>query len=972
MVKLPPRQITLIAIFVIVLPLSGWFIAHCSKRTDEQICEMIRSLRRKGQTDQAWPLVAELGLRSPSDPDSLRLIADVATDVRRLDIASHSLMRLIELDSANRVHYWTQLASLEMLQNRAEAAGSLLDKALTVEPKAVGALRLKAQLLGVVGRSKELSGILLRLVQLGDANRSDLLVLASTDPFVDDIERLEALSKTDPQSADFLLARARQAINADRSDEARQILERFTQARPLDWEGQILSSEEDRAFLLWQRSLPLEADSNSRIWLARGLWLEKRGETRCAARCFREAFELEPELITAASHLGQCIRLNGEPQIAELFSQRAKLLLRVRDLATRIDEQQNLQWAPELIHCLESLGQFWEAWAWANVVSQSAPMDASWKQQAQRLQRLVNKDLLRTDRTKLPARELDWSLVPLPDWPVYAFQESNTITQATPSAIRFTDEAQKAGLCFTYQNKEFPSEDGNLIFESTGGGVAVIDVDADSWPDLFFVQGGSLRPSSSVATSDALFRNRFGIHFDDVTKSAGVQDHVYGQGVAAGDVNNDGFTDLYVANIGENRLLISNGDGTFTDAPQPAFTSEARWTISAAIADVNKDSYPDLFDINYCDGNEPLTTVCVTDQQKPRACRPTIFRPAPDVQFSNNGEGSFSASYLTSDSTAAGGRGMGVVIADMDNDNWLDLFVANDQSPNHLLLNDAKGVELSASFREEGLLRGVGLDRDGFALAFMGIAHGDINKDGQIDLFVTTFSQETPTLFLSQSDGHFSDSTREAGLRAPCFSMLGFGTQFLDADSDSYPELLILNGHIDKFGDSGQQYQMRPQLFRGLPNSEFEEVAAGVAGDFFGQPRLGRSLAVVDWNRDLKVDVVATDLEQPVALATNCSDSKGRSMCLRCIGVISSRDAIGSKVEFASAGGTSQAYQLVAGDGYEASSEKLLQMTNGKQAATATLQVEWPSGAKSRYPEAAMSQSWIAIEGRDSLYDVPR
>ncbi len=964
-----------VATIAIAVVVTSFALAWTHSPSSRTLSESIRRFRREGKQELAWKTTLELFGQKPSDLGSWKLIADMADEAGDPEIASTSLQKLVELDPAHAVSYWVRTASVEMTRNRAKAAESALDAALAKDPDSAGALRLKAQLIGVLGRSDELSQLLLRLIQVRAFTQGDLVVLASSDPFVADEQRIAALIAADPENHELLLPKARTAINENRIDEAKGLLHQLTAQRPQHWEGQgllgqILTSEEEQ-FLTWQESLSIEADSNTQIWLARGLWLERRGETRSAARCFQEALKLEPELLMAISHLGQCVRLNGEQQIADQFSTRASLLLRVRDLATRIDEQHSLQWAPELIGCLEKLGQNWEAWAWSTLVLQANPINPGWKQQVQRLEKQLSQCVTRTDPAALPARHLDWSLVSLPDWSKFTQAATQLSVDASDASIEFRNDAAQSGLSFTYRNKVNSGESGNLIYESTGGGVAVIDVDSDLWPDLYFVQGGSLHDPWSTPISDSLFRNQRGLKFLDVTSDSTLVENSYGQGVAAGDINNDGFADLYVANIGENRLAINNGDGTFDLAPTETLPTEPRWTISTAIADLNNDGQPELVDVNYCEGRTPLTTVCVTEEQTPRACRPTIFEPAPDIQLTNNGDGTFIAAALTSDETSPGGRGMGVVVADFDDDKRVDMFVANDQSPNHLLLNLATREVLPAEFREEGLLRGVGLDREGFALAFMGIAHGDINRDGQLDLFVTTFSQETPTLFLSQPGGQFSDSTREAGLRAPCFSMLGFGTQLIDADNDGLLDLLILNGHIDQFTDSGQQYQMRPQCFSGLPESKFEELPSTSAGEFFATPRLGRALALLDWNKDHQLDFVATDLEQAAALGTNVSKSQGKAIRLRCVGVDSSRDAVATKVRFSVADSQQSILQITAGDGYEASSERTLHLALGSNDHAAKVSIEWSSGATSEFQNVSCLHALVAIEGRSIAYEIP-
>ncbi len=968
---------TKLLVSVLMIGALGAFVLTLFHTSNKELTDSIRHLRRTGQFDQASLVAEELAARHPSDVDSWKLIADVAEAADSDERLAEALHSLISLDPNRAADYWLRLASLEMSRNDASAATFAIDHALAVNPDSAAAYRLKSQLTSVLGRTQELTQSLLQLIRLKSFTVDDLIILASSDPFVLDEVRLAALAKSHPADARLSLPLARSAVNDNRVPEARELLNKLLTQNPEDWEaqailGQILADIGDAEFLQWQTKLPPTADLSSRIWMVRGLWLEKKGETRSAARCFHEAILLEPELVVAVSHLSQCLKLNGEHGIAQMYSQRAQLLVKVRDLATRIDNQKNLQWAPELIGSLEALGQLWEAWGWSTLLLKSDPLNPQVKDYVRRLQKKLVANMPRTNPAAYPAQQLDWTQVSLPEWTKFSATAKSDLNTAAVSGIRFQDDAAAAGVNFVYQSKSPREESGNLIFESTGGGVAVVDYDCDGWPDLFFVQGGDVHKPPASLSGDAILRNHRGENFSDESSIADVSDTAYGQGVSAGDVDNDGFPDLYIANIGANRLLLNNGDGTFTDSSSAAFQTPPRWTISTAIADLNRDGLPELIDVNYCEGQEPLTTVCVTEEQKPRACRPTIFQPAPDIHLFSNGDGTFIASDLLTDASAPGGRGMGVVVGDFDGNHSTDIFVANDQSPNHLLLNNAGPANQAASFTEQGLVRGVGLDREGFALAFMGVAHGDVNRDGQPDFFVTTFSQETPTLFLSQPGGQFTDSTREADLRAPCFGMLGFGTQFLDADNDGQLDLLILNGHIDQFTESGQQYRMRPQCFRGLPGSRFQELPEEVAGSFFNQPRLGRALALLDWNRDGKIDFVASDLEDPVALGSNASTSTGHALNVRCIGVRGSRDTVGTQISVMAGQSLPWITQVTAGDGYEVSNERCVHIGIGSAAWCDTVTIDWTAGLQAQFSNVSCEVSWLAVEGRTVLYSCPK
>ena len=935
----------------------------------------LRQAMEQRHADIAEKRAIELELSRPRTVEAWRLLARQAEQSSDVQRQRHALTKLVELEPGRAPLHWTRFASLEMQHNHALAAEAALARALAIDPNLIDGLRLQSQLLGVTGRSQELATCLLRLVRLKAFNTTDLVILAAVDPFVADPDRLAALEHAEPDNPGPLLARSRIALNADHTAEAEQLLQKLVSRQPQNWEaqgllGNLLGDRSDVEFLQWQQSLPPGADQSSRIWLARGLWLQRRGELEPAARCFHEAVSREPELVPAMTQLGQALRLRGEAAASAEYANRSKLLQEIRDLATRIDEQKNLRWAPALIAALEQCGRIWEAWAWCSVALQAQPANPDIRRRMDRLGKLLSPDLPRTLPDSMPGRQLDWSLVTLPDWSRYQAATVAERAPATDSSIHLEDETQRTGLNFTFASSDDPKTPGRFIFESTGGGVAAIDYDQDGWPDLYFPQAGPWPVQPDQAPPDQLFRNQGGERFEDVTAHCGVYERSYGQGIAAGDFDNDGFPDLYVANIGINRLFRNNGDGTFTDVTVAAGITDSQWTISAAIADLNGDSLPDLFDVNYVDGAEAFTTVCLDGQQQPRVCRPTIFEPALDLVLLNRGDGTFERQQQEAGLDVPHGRGMGLVVADLDLDHRLDVFVANDQSPNHLFLNETPDGSPGLKLKEQGLVLGAALSREGQALAFMGIAADDVNRDGRPDLFVTTFAQETNVLFLSQPDGQFADSTREAGLRTPSFEMLGFGTQFVDLDNDGWLDLLVLNGHIDEFSFQGQAYRMRAQCFRGLPGGRFVELPPGAAGEFFHRERLGRGLALLDWNRDGRMECAASDLEQNATLLTNQSAGSAKTLLLKCIGVQSARDAVGAKVEVTVETGEVRHLQIMAGNGFECSNQAILHIGVGTAEAVQSLRIRWPSGTQSTFHEIPANRHWLIIEGTSAPVEI--
>ncbi len=909
--------------------------------------------------------------RAPRSARAYRLLADAAEQSGDLPRAIGALTSLAEVDSSHAADCWMRVGSLEMKRLRIRPAEEALARSLAIEPMNPGALRLEAKLAAVHGRSHDLSQYLLKLIQCRSFSIQDLIVLAAIDPFIDDPERVEGMLRQDPDDLRPLLAGVRVALNENRNADAEHLLRKLVAAERTLWEAQALlgklySERPGDEFLRWRAALPSAAETNSRIWLTSGLWLEGHGDLEKAGRCFWEALAREPELLEATLHLGRVLSLAGQSDLGTQFLNRGKLLQEIAGLASRIQVGQDPALAGALVLDLEAAGRLWEAWAWCSIEAQARPDD---QVVATRLTQLAAKLTPTDPRTRaeaLPGGNRDWSRVPLPDWSTYEADSALAAPSTTTANIRFVDEARDRGLQFQFVNPESSGKE-RRIFETTGGGVAAFDYDGDGWTDLYFAQGGPWPVVAGSGPRDALFRNHGGQQFEEATGPSGIIEQGFSQGVAAGDFDNDGFPDLYVANIGRNRLFHNHGDGTFADVTDSAGPKEEAWTISCAIADLNGDGMPDLFDVNYLQGEKIFTTICVDDRGEPHVCRPTVFEPAPDRVALNLGDGRFVEMGTEAGLDLPFGPGMGLIVADFNSDRKLDVFVANDQTPNYLLLNEPAPSPGAVRFGDAAHLLGVAFDRDGFARASMGIACGDLNRDGRPDLFVTTFAQESKMLYLSQPDGSYVDSAREAGLRSATFDLLGFGTQFLDADLDGVLDLIVLNGHIDDVRSLGRPYHMRPQIFRGLPGPRFVELAADHAGSFFEEKRLGRAVATLDWNRDGLLDFVATDLEGPVALATNKTESAGHSLRLKLVGTTSSRDAVGARVRVVPAAGRELFAQMNAGDGFESSSERLIQVGVGALDKVDRLEIEWPSGIVAAFDDVPCRDVLLAVEGASRL-----
>ncbi|TXT36400.1 MAG: hypothetical protein FD138_994, partial [Planctomycetota bacterium] len=470
-----------------------------------------------------------------------------------------------------------------------------------------------------------------------------------------------------------------------------------------------------------------------------------------------------------------------------------------------------------------------------------------------------------------------------------------------------------------------------------------------------------------------LFRNMGGDHFVDVTAQSRLGDESYTHGVTAGDYDSDGFQDLYVCNIGSNRLYRNCGDGTFQDVTSEAGLKGGGWSTSGLIADLNGDGLPEIYDVTYLAGREPFEHVCHDKQRDntPRTCSPAVFQAEQDRLFLNRGDGTFEDISARSGIHAPDGKGLGIVAGDFDGSGRLSLFVANDTTANFLLVNLTNSPSEPLKFIEQGVLAGCAFDLGGKAQASMGVAADDADGDGLTDLFVTNFYNEYNTLYRQLPGGVFSDVSNVARLKEPSLAKLGFGTQFIDGDLDGWPDLVVANGHVDDFRSHGIPFRMQAQYFANLGGGQFTELPAQQLGDYFQQELLGRGLARIDWNRDGREDFVVSNVNSPVCLVTNQTVETGHFLALQLRGVESNRDAIGAVVKV-TVGRRTRTKQLTAGDGFQASNHRQLLFGVGDSVTVDELSVRWPSGREQSFRDVRIDTEYLLIEGRTDVARIPR
>jgi hypothetical protein len=617
---------------------------------------------------------------------------------------------------------------------------------------------------------------------------------------------------------------------------------------------------------------------------------------------------------------------------------------------------------------LEELGRLWESEAWA-AIAITLPADAA-PVKAFR-QRLIQK--LRSDT---PWSNIDTGILlakleqdfPAPE-PPGSMQVADPKSMRDLGRYRFTakpqfrDVAKAKGLQFHGTTTDKIDQPGLLLYASAGCGVGVIDFDLDGWPDLHCANAGG-QPMQRDSGRNATFRNITG-DFLNVTSPSNTGDQGFGQGVSVGDLNEDGFPDLWLANYGPNAVLINNGDGTFHDATK-LWIGEVSpsWTTSSAIADFDQDGIADVWEVNYCAGLEATHKICEGKPEGPPSsvCAPIAFRAQEDRIFSGNWNGRLNdVTVQWSNPPSVPGRGLGIIAGQLDADRQLDVFVSNDMTNNHLWMS---GKDDHVPFQEVGILRGLATDGRSQPQGSMGIAVGDFDHDQKSDLFVTNFAAEYNTLHTQSrssdmSTGFWGDQTSRFDLSGFAIPLVGFGTQAIDMDNDNNLELFVSNGHIDPI----LQYAQPVHVFQKSSATKFSLLSGDEIGGYLAKNHVGRAVAAIDYNRDGRVDLSVTHQTEPVALLENETESENHWIRFQVVGRNVSRDAVGTRL-VVNFGTEKSIVSRFSGDGYMCSNEPLLHVGLADHASTVDVTVDWVDGSEQTFKSLSVDREWLLVQGK--------
>jgi hypothetical protein len=515
---------------------------------------------------------------------------------------------------------------------------------------------------------------------------------------------------------------------------------------------------------------------------------------------------------------------------------------------------------------------------------------------------------------------------------------------AERSQIRFENHQKLSRVDFILNNS--PTDDKPVI-DAILGGVALLDYDNDGYLDIFFTNGARI-PSlakDSPDFSNRLYHNNHDGTFTDVTDRAGVKGYGYSVGVAVGDFDNDGFPDIYVTGVNRNTLYHNNGDGTFTDVTERAGVAgidpngKKLWSVSAAWIDYDNDGHLDLFVSNYLNWAFETSKVCGPPGRR-LSCSPTMYKGEPNFLYHNNGDGTFTDVSAATGIAEHIGKGMGVAIADYNDDGWMDIFVANDKERNFLFKNHG-----GKSFDEVGVESFVAFTEDGIPVSSMGVDFRDWNNDGKPSLFVTALGRETFPLFRNEGTGFFSVDTYKAGIGFPSLKMSGWGNGIYDFDNDGFKDLFTANSHVSENADDDaqQHYKQANAVFHNVQNGTFRDVSMQAGPDM--QVRAAhRGCAFGDLDNDGKIDVVVSAIGDRAELLYNTTTNNNHWILLQTIGVKSNRDGIGTRIKITGESGLVQYNHVTTAGSFASSSDKRVHFGLGGDTRIKEIELRWPSG----------------------------
>jgi enediyne biosynthesis protein E4 len=772
--------------------------------------------------------------------------------------------------------------------------------------------------------------------------------LDNSSPPIEHVRR--SLQSGDSNDDRVWLGRANLATWLGRFDEAARWLDPCVQRRPDDqavWLAQLslamASRDVDRARDALRHVkaawfLPLEV-LRIRAWLASFVV-----DSEVERRSLRALVVEEPGNTNAWARLAELAQAGGDRALAESLrkTQAEKTVLSQRYTTLMVLDQPKNH-IDEMCRLAQDLGRPIEARGWRLIKEGRVAKEPLWSAHADGAGSAQSSQMLASMMEDL-----------LADLKPVAAGRGGTSAVARPA---FSDDADSAGLRF-FHVAGASSKNARLP-ETMSGGVGLLDYDGDGWLDVYAVQGGPFPPAGSVGgVGDRLFHNRGDGMFEDVSERSGIASFTrgYGHGVAVADYDNDGRPDLFITRWHSYAVYRNQGDGRFEDVTDKVgLAGDRDWPTSAAFADLDGDGDLDLYVCHYlaydpdhpklCGQTEPLT------EQK---CMPRSYPSLADHVFRND-QGRFVDVTSQAGFVDVDGRGLGVVAANLDDDNQIDLYVANDMSPNYLFRNRG-----GFRFEETGEISGSAVSANGLYKSGMGIACGDFDGDGLLDLGVTNYYGESTSFYRNLGRGLFVDHTGPIGLLAPSRPLLGFGVGFPDVNNDGRLDFLSTNGHVLDLRPR-MPWMMPLQLMVGDGNGRLSDISDQL-GEPFQRLHLGRGMAIGDLDNDGRLDAVVINEDEPLVYLHNKTDRAGHFIRFSVEGTQSNRDGVGARVTIVVAGRRFMS-ERIGGGSYQSASDPRLHFGLGMAEGVDSIEVRWPSGRVDRHPALSGGREYRLREG---------
>jgi tetratricopeptide (TPR) repeat protein len=780
-------------------------------------------------------------------------------------------------------------------------------------------------------------------------------------------------------------ATARRLYNQQRYSEALELLDEGFANPQIDLAtatlyGRIAASAlDDQRIAAWGSKRSDSWAASPDYWVAIGIQCLNQQRFREAVRCFAESLKRDTTDLQAISLIRQALIALGEDELAHSWNQHWRANREVLRVSNRISaaDQPDPELFGNLSDRLLALNRPLEAVLWKTIQASQLHLGQDvFKQLNSQHQQIVSSESgFPSVQQRLCGMQIDD--YPLPDLG-QLFPRRNPPTpglqpEQPPSSvgtiasqpdlvpIAFANVANQRGLKQVYEFADSQRTDGFAIYEIMGSAIACLDFDLDGWCDVYFGQGGTEPPVVSGGGQNQLFR-QVDHAFVDLSQPSGSALQDFTTGVAVGDWNQDGFPDLALAILGNDQLLINQGDGTFRSTELNRNDDPWHLPASMAMGDINGDSLPDLFQVGYVEGEDlARRPERESNGQVVEALSPHQYRAAEDRVWINGGDGTFQQQELPA-TNGSYKTGLGVLLGPLSEPGINQVFVGNDQHQNHLWQWDpAEESGESHPWIESATLLGCGFSYTGAGTASMGLAAADFDRNGLLDIHVANYQDEASSLFMQKS-GSFRDRIVAAGMDAESRLVLGFGCQPIDADNDGWVDIAVTNGHVENLNQVGQPFKQPPQLFRNLAG-QFRLSDVGDPSGYWEGRYVGRAMATADIDRNGKLDLLISHLDVPVALLENNTMSPNHWVQFSLVGTTAERSAIGTRVTI-HGGNAEQTHVLLGGDGFLSSNQRMIHAGLGTRKLIDRVEVFWPSGQREVFTGLASDRHYQIIQGQ--------